>query len=102
MKKLKLLWFSVLPLFKNKYTLTLILFFTWIFFFDQNNLLDRVSNLKQLHQLERDQIYYKDKIIKDSDRLKELKSNSDNLEKFAREQYLMKKSNEDIYIVVDN
>jgi cell division protein DivIC len=102
MKKLKQLWFSVLPLFKNKYTLTLILFFTWISFFDQNNLLDRVSNLKQLHQLERDQIYFKDKIIKDSDRLKELKSNSDNLEKFAREQYLMKKSNEDIYIVVDN
>ena len=88
-----------MPLFKNKYTLSLILFFSWIFFFDQNNLIDRVSNLQQLHQLEQDKIYYLEKIKEDTERLKELKSNSENLEKFAREQYLMKKPNEDIFII---
>ncbi|NJO70285.1 MAG: septum formation initiator family protein [Bacteroidetes bacterium] len=73
-----------------------------MFFFDQNNLLDRTSNLQQLHQLESDQVYYIKKIKQDSEKLKELKSNSDNIEKFAREQYLMKKSNEDIFIIVED
>lgn len=88
-----------MPLFKNKYTLSLILFFSWIFFFDQNNLIDRFYNLRQLHQLEEDRYYYLEKIKLDTERLKELKSNSENLEKFAREQYLMKKPNEDIFII---
>lgn len=102
MKRLKKIWFAVMPLFKNKYTLSLILFFTWIFFFDQNSLIDRISNLKQLHQLERDQIYYIEKISEDTEKLRELKSNADNLEKFAREQYLMKKPDEDIFIIVED
>lgn len=100
MNRLKKIWFSIMPLLKNKYTLSLILFFSWIFFFDQNNLLDRVDNIKQLHQLEKDRVYYIEKINLDTERLKELKSNSANLEKFAREQYLMKKPNEDIFIIV--
>lgn len=102
MKKLKQIWFLVMPLLKDKYTLSFILFFTWLFFFDQNNLIDRMTNIKQLHQLERDQVYYLQKIKEDSEKLKELKSNSGNLEKFAREQYLMKKPNEDIFIIVED
>lgn len=91
-----------MPLLKDKFTLSLILFFVWIFFFDQNNLIDRHSNLKLLHQLDKDAIYYIEKIGQDTERLKELKSNSANLEKFAREQYLMKKPNEDIFIIVED
>lgn len=102
MNRLKKIWFAVMPLLKNKYTLSLILFFTWILFFDQNNLLDRVGQLRQLRQLESDRTYYLDKIEKDTEKLKELKSNSGNLEKFAREQYLMKKPNEDIFIIVED
>lgn len=100
MNRLKKIWFAILPLLKNKYTLSLILFFSWIFFFDQNNLIDRIENIQQLHQLESDRIYYIEKINQDTEKLKELKSNSANLEKFAREQYLMKKSKEDIFIIV--
>lgn len=91
-----------MPLLKNKYTLSIILFFSWIFFFDQNNLIDRVDNIQRLHQLEKDRVYYIEKINEDTERLKELKSNSSNLEKFAREQYLMKKPNEDIFIIVED
>ena len=98
--RLKKLWFWILPLLKNKYTLTLIIFLGWLAFFDQNNLVDRVQNLNQLHQLEKDKIYYTNKIKQDSTRLEELKTDKANLEKFAREQYLMKKKNEDIFIIV--
>ncbi len=99
--KLKKIWFAILPLLKNKFTLTLILFIGWISFFDQNNMMDRIQNMNQLHQLEKDRIYYISKIKEDSSKLIELKTDSKNLEKFAREQYLMKKDNEDIFIIVD-
>lgn len=45
--------------------------------------------------------YYRKTIEDDNRKIQELLSNRDNLEKFAREQYLMKNSNEDIYIIVD-
>ena len=96
---LKSIWFSILPFLKNKYTLSLIIFLGLIIFFDQNNLIERIHNLNQLHQLEKDELYYTAKIKSDSQKLEELRTNTRNLEKFAREQYLMKKKNEDIFII---
>ena len=89
----------LLPLFRNKYSFTLILFFIWVVFFDSNNLIERVIQLKQVHQLEKDKIFYEEKIRDDRAKLEELESNPANLEKFAREHYLMKKDNEDIFII---
>lgn len=97
--KLKNIWLGILPLLKNKYTLTLIIFFGWVIFFDMNNLLQRTKIVNELHQLEKDKLYYINKIKADSQKLNELKTNDENLEKFAREQYLMKKDNEDIFII---
>jgi len=87
-----------LPLLRNKYSLSLILFFVWIIFFDSNNLIERTFNLKKVHQLEKDKMFYEEKIKDDYAKLKELESNPANLEKFAREHYLMKKDNEDVFI----
>lgn len=42
-----------------------------------------------------------ERIDKDTKRLDQLKTNNKNLEKFAREQYLMKKDDEDIFIIVE-
>lgn len=95
----KKFWFWVLPLLKNKFTLILIVFLGWILFFDQNNILERVQNLNQLHQLEKDKAYYIEKIRQDSAKLRELRTDKKNLEKFAREQYLMKKKNEDVFVI---
>ena len=89
----------VLPLLKNKYSLSLIVFFVWIVFFDSNNLIERTINLKHVHELEKDKIYHEAQIMENRMKLQELESNPENLEKFAREQYLMKKENEDIFIV---
>jgi len=52
-------------------------------------------------QMQKDKIYYQDKIKADTKKLEELRTDRDNLEKFAREQYFMKKDDEDIFIVVD-
>jgi cell division protein FtsB len=85
---------------KNKYFITSVLFIIWVGFFDQNNLAERRSNMRQLRQLEKDQIYYEQKIDEVSARLNELKTNDQNLEKFAREQYRMKKPDEDVFVIV--
>jgi len=92
---------TIIKIFKKKYLLASVLFITWLFLFDGNNLIDRASALRTLHQLEKDKKYYTEKIKSDSKKLEELKTNNDNLEKFAREQYLMKKENEDIFIIID-
>jgi len=92
---------TLIKILKKKYLLASVLFITWLSLFDGNNLIDRASALCTLHQLEKDKKYYTEKIKSDSKKLEELKTNNDNLEKFAREQYLMKKENEDIFIIID-
>lgn len=92
---------KILSLFKNKYFLTLVAFFIWLLIFDQNNLIDRANNIHKLHQLEKEKKYYLQKIKQDNKRMNELKTDKKNLEKFAREQYLMKKDNEDVFVIVD-
>ena len=88
-----------LNLLKNKYILTSILFATWVLFFDQNNLLDRKKYVNEYKQLLKDKEYYLQKIEEDRKKLEELQTNNENLEKFAREQYLMKKDDEEIFII---
>jgi cell division protein DivIC len=86
---------------RNKYVLTSLLFILWMLAFDQNNLNERRKNNRDYNQLLRERDYFQQKIEENRKRIQELKTNNDNLEKFAREQYLMKKDNEDIFIIVD-
>ena len=95
------IWKKILPFVKNKFILSFIIFITWLLFFDRNNLIDRAKELRHLKQLEKDKKYYIERIDKDSKRLEQLKTNSKNLEKFAREQYLMKKDDEEIFVIVE-
>jgi cell division protein DivIC len=92
-------WKKLLHLLKNKFILTFIVFFVWILFFDQDNLVDRYVSQRHIRQLEYDKQYFRERIRQDSTRMNELRTDNDNLEKFAREQYLMKRENEDIYII---
>ena len=94
-------WSRIIHILKNKYILTLIIFGVWILLFDSNNLIDRFAQLKTLKQLEKDREYYMERIEEDSRKLNELETDKENLEKFAREQYLMKKENEEIFVVID-
>lgn len=85
----------------NKYLIALGGFVVWIMFFDANNLVQHRQNLAELKQLEDQVAFYKHKIQADKQKLYELQTNDENLEKFAREQFLMKKADEDIYVIVE-
>lgn len=86
---------------RNKYFLVIISFSTWMIFFDQNSYLNKRKYKLEYQQLMLDREFYLKKIEQDSIQLKELKTNNLNLEKFARERYLMKRPNEDIFIMMD-
>lgn len=85
---------------KNKYAVTAIVFFIWLFFFDQNNIISQISYRIELSKLEADKEYYEQEIKKTVEDLEELKTNPKTLEKFAREKYLMKKENEELFVIV--
>jgi len=86
--------------FRNKYFLTIIIFLIWISLLDSNNLIARYKDLRELHKLKLDREYYINRIETDSQKLHELKTDNHNLEKFAREQYRMKKPDEDLFIIL--
>jgi len=86
--------------FRNKYLLTVMIFFIWLFLFDSNNLIARYKGLRELRKLKTDREYYLKHIEADKQKLHELKTDNHNLEKFAREQYMMKKPDEDLYIIL--
>jgi len=86
--------------FRNKYLLTILLFLIWIILLDSNNLISRFKDMRELRRLQTDREYYQNKIDEESRKLRELKTDNHNLEKFAREQYRMKKPDEDLYIVM--
>ncbi len=94
-------WDNIKPIVKNKYFISFFIFLIWIIVFDQNNLLERRKNVKKLHQFEQEKDFYLERIVNDTRRLNELRTNNENLEKFAREEYLMKKDNEDIFLIIE-
>lgn len=88
------------PVLRNKYLLTLIIFAVWILLLDSNNLISRWKEMRNLKKLKAEKEYYVQRIEEDKRKLHELKTSERNLEKFAREQYRMKKPDEDLYIIL--
>lgn len=90
--------YPILKFLGNRYVIVLVFFIVWMFFLDNYSYLEhRVLN-KQLNELEDNKKYYQDEIRKDEENIKLLK-NPDQIEKYAREKYYMKKDSEDIYII---
>jgi cell division protein FtsB len=89
--------FSVL---RNYYVLTIAFFIVWMVFFDTNNLLSQYDNKQELKELMLQKKYYLDEINKNKETTKDLTTDLIHLEKYAREKYLMKRDNEEIYLIV--
>ena len=93
-------WYNKIPdTFKNKYLIVIVLFSVWIVFLDEHNLiiLNKRSNILQEKQDEKQLLT--EEIKTDSNTLHSLNNDPEAIEKFARENFLMKKENEDIFII---
>lgn len=91
---------SVFSFFRNKYVITVAVLAVWLLFFDRNDVFTQYNRHKEVLKLEQEAQYFKDEIARNKKEGIELQSNPKLLEKFAREHYLMKKDNEDIYLLV--
>jgi len=85
---------------RNYYVVLGLVFLVWLTFFDSNDLYTQYNSVSKLNGLENERSYYIEKIEEVKEDRRALMSDEALLEKFAREKYLMKKPQEDLYIVV--
>lgn len=79
--------------------LIILVIIVFAFFISESNLFARFGYDAKINELDSQIEYYRKKTVEDKQKLQELESDKEHIEKFARENYLMKKDNEDIYIV---
>ena len=90
----------IVGLFSHKYFLVSTCFLVWVLFFDRNDLLSQYEYRTQLNKFKEEKAFYIAQIEQVKTDLDELTTNRERLEKFAREKYLMKKENEDVYVII--
>ena len=98
MKKLAPKYKRILRPFKNIFFLILVVFVIWMLFFDSNSWFIHNELNKDIKKLEKEKEYYREEIEKDQKEIKKLSSDK-GVEKYGREQYNMKKKDEEIYII---
>lgn len=95
MSKLLTVWGYVR---RRKYLITILGFLVIIVFLDDNSLIQRAKHRAEIETLKSEIEKYRQQFEEDTRKLKELTANPEAMEKIAREKYLMKKPNEDIFI----
>ena len=83
---------------KHKYLITIAAFLVIIVFLDENSLIQRAKHQQEINTLNSEITKYRKQFEEDTEKLKELTNTPEAMEKIAREKYLMKKPNEDIFI----
>ncbi|WP_282018249.1 FtsB family cell division protein [Salegentibacter mishustinae] len=88
-------WFKIIS---NKYVLLILIFGGWMFFLDSNSWLIHNELNQEIDELEENRQYYKNEISKDKATIQQLQDSVE-IEKFARQQYYMKRPDEEIFII---
>lgn len=91
---------NILKVLSNKYIITLFVFIVWLCFFDANSLVNQHRLNVELKKVQLEKEFYISEIAQDQKIAHELISNEDNLERFAREEFYMKRDNEDVYVII--
>ena len=84
---------------RNKYLILFLLFILWVVFIDDYNLINQSKIKNTVDDLKSQKEFYITEIKSDSTELYRLQNDSAEQERFAREKFLMKKENEDIFII---
>lgn len=84
---------------RNKYLIAFAAFCVVILFLDKNDLFTQLERRRELRELEKTKNYYSTQIATERKELEALKKNPATLERYAREKYLMKKEDEELFLV---
>ena len=85
---------------KNKYGIALVLFSLWMLILDENNLFRQIKITIEYRKMKKERLYFEKEIHDNATGVKKLSDDPDLLEKLARERYMMKKSNEDVFLII--
>lgn len=96
---MKKVFTGIFVVIRNKYLLSLGIFAVLMLFFDRNDIFTQIERKKQLKELQASKQFYLDEIARTRKELTDLQHNSAALEKYARENFYMKRDNEDVFIV---
>lgn len=83
------------------FTLTFAGLLGWMLFFDVNDVFTQIKMYRELSRLADEKRYYVQKLREVGTERMEVMGNKKLIEKFAREKYLMKKPQEEIFVIVD-
>jgi cell division protein FtsB len=100
-KKKSILNSRLFKVLMNRYLIASLSLLVWLSFFDRNDFLTTFAYRKKLNELRSEMAYYENEIGRNRAYIEQLETNPENLERFAREKYLMKKDNEDIFVILD-
>ncbi|HNR16753.1 MAG TPA: septum formation initiator family protein [Chitinophagaceae bacterium] len=84
---------------RNKYFISFAAFCVVVLFLDKNDFFTQLDRRKELKELQQNKQYYTTQITAERKELEALKNNPAILEKYAREKYLMKRDNEELFLV---
>ena len=84
---------------KNKYIICTIVFVVLFFFIDDNSISTSFSLKEQKEKLEEEKLFLEKRIKEDSIRIQQFHNNISEYEKYGRENYYMKRKDEDIFII---
>ncbi len=89
---------KVVKFFRNKYILTITLFTIYALFLDDEDVFSLVSHSRKLNKIHAEQVIMDQKLKETTSVLKDL-DQKESLERFAREEKLFKKDDEDIFVI---
>jgi len=101
MKLLKRFYQKIPSWLKNKYLLSSIFFIVWMLFFDTNTIWSQIKLQMKINNMNAKKAYYEEEIDRVNQDLDDLLTDDRTLEKFARENYLMKKEQEDVFVITE-
>jgi cell division protein DivIC len=84
---------------RNKFLLASTAFVVWMLFFDRNDVFTQMGRRSELNELRESKAYFEKQIAENRRFSKDLQFNAPAIEKYAREKYLMKRDNEDLFII---
>ncbi len=90
---------AIVKVLRNKYLVALAVFLAWIIFFDSRDIFTQMDKRAELNSLLESKRFYENEITTAKKQLSDIQNNAAALEKIAREQYKMKKPNEDLFLV---
>ncbi|HTM90793.1 MAG TPA: septum formation initiator family protein [Flavisolibacter sp.] len=90
---------STISFLRNKFLLAATAFVVWMLFFDRNDVFTQMERRSELNELRQSKQYFEKQIAENRSFSKDLQFNASAIEKYAREKYLMKRDNEDLFII---